>query len=72
MRTIYNMTDAQLATLLDSMKPVPMIMLQCGTPSSVQERANSAWKSLGKELGFDYMTVKPTGNGDKQFSAEVL
>lgn len=69
MRTNYEMTAADLQTLLDAMKPVPMIALQCGTPPSVQENANAAWARLGKKMGFDPMTVQPTGRGDRFFSA---
>lgn len=71
-RKTYEMTTEQLETLLESMKPVPQIMLQCGPTPSVQERANFAWKLLGEKMGFDYMTVLPTGRGDRFFSAEPL
>lgn len=68
-RTNYEMTEADLEKILDACKPVPMIMLQCGTPRSPQERANDAWEELGKRMGFDHMTVQPTGQGDRFFSA---
>lgn len=70
MRKRYEMTQAQLDKLLDACKPVPMIALNCGMPSSPQENANRAWQALGDELGFDYMTVQPTGEGDRFFTAE--
>jgi len=54
----FEMTPEQHAKLLDACKPVPMIMLQCGRTPSPQERANNAWASLGKELGFDHMSVR--------------
>jgi len=63
------MTQADLEKLFEAMKPVPMIMLQCGTPRSQQENANAAWKSLGDRMGFDHMTVQPNGRGDRFFSA---
>ena len=66
------MTQDQLDALMDACKPVPMIALQCGTPSSPQENANYAWEKLGKELGFDHMTVTPNGKGDRFFSAEPV
>ena len=72
MRKNFEMTQAQLDTLLDSMKSVPMIMLQCGTPRSQQENANAAWKRLGREMGFDGMTVKPDGRGDRFFTADEM
>lgn len=68
-RINYEMTEGDLTTLLDAMRPVPMIMLQCGAPSSVQQHANGAWAALGKRMGFDPMTVKPTGKGDRFFTA---
>ena len=71
MRQSFEMTDNQLDTLLAACQPVPLIALQCGMPRSPAEKANEAWKSLGEKMGFDYMTVQPTGQGDKFFSAEV-
>ena len=55
----FEMSQEQLDKIMDACKPVPMIMLQCGEPRSPQENANSAWAVLGKEMGFDSMTVKP-------------
>ena len=72
MRKEFQMTAEQLEKIMDAGKPVPMIMLQCGTPSSPQERANGAWKSLGDELGFKYMTVQPAGDDPHYFTAEVI
>lgn len=71
-RTNYEMTAADLETLLSAMKPLPAIMLQCGPAASVQERANAAWAALGKRMNFDPMTVQPTGRGDRFFSAIAL
>jgi len=68
-RTNYEMTQADLESLFEAMKPVPMIMLQCGPGRSQQDRANDAWKALGDRMGFDHMTVQPTGQGDRFFSA---
>jgi hypothetical protein len=71
MRKEFEMTDSQLAALMDACKPVPMIMLQCGAPSSPQENANAAWGRLGAELGFNHMTVAPAiGKSSKFFTAE--
>lgn len=66
----FEMTEKQLQKLMNACKPVPMIALQCGTPSSPQENANTAWESLGKEMGFDHMTVRPNGKGDRFFTAK--
>lgn len=58
-RKEYKMTEADLQALLDATRPVPAIMLQCGTGPSQQERANAAWKLLGDKMGFDHMSVAP-------------
>ena len=71
-RENFEMTQEDLDELLSCMKPVPMIMLQCGEPPSQQERANNAWERLGTKMGFDHMTVEPIGRGDRFFSAVVL
>ncbi len=68
-RTNYEMTTEDLEKILDACKPVPMIMLQCGPGRSQQDRANDAWEELGRRMGFDHMTVQPTGQGDRFFTA---
>ena len=69
-RTEYEMTEKDLEEILDACKPVPMIMLNIGTPSSPQENANRAWEKLGLKMGFDHMTVRPIqGKGDRFFTA---
>jgi hypothetical protein len=68
----YEMTQADLNLLIASMQPVLMIALQCGTPRSQQQNANAAWAELGGRMGFDPMTVQPTGKGDRFFSAIPL
>ena len=70
MRKNYEMTEEQLKELFEAARAVPLIALQCGMPASRQSNANDAWEKLGKEMGFDYMTVRPTGQGDRFFSAE--
>ena len=69
-RTNYEMTEEDLRELLDACRPVPMIMLQCGNPSSQQENANRAWRRLGEKMGFDSDTVHPIhGKGNRFFTA---
>lgn len=68
-RTNYEMTEEDLKTLLASMQSVPMFMLNVGGGRSQQERANDAWEALGLKMGFDHMTVQPTGKGDRFFTA---
>jgi hypothetical protein len=68
-RKQFEMTEEQLTTLMDACRPVAMIMLQCGTPSSPQQNANAAWASLGTEMGFKPMTVQPSGGNNRVFTA---
>jgi UDP-N-acetylglucosamine enolpyruvyl transferase len=71
-RTNYEMTQAQLDAILDACKPTPVMFLSGGTPmgGSPQENANAAWERLGKEMGFDHMTVQPiAGQGNRFFTA---
>jgi hypothetical protein len=69
MRKEFEMTEQDLAEILEACNPVPMIMLQCGMPSSPQENANRAWERLGEKYGFDYLTVEPSEKGQRFFSA---
>mgnify|MGYP001562811494 CR=1 FL=1 len=68
----FKMTQAQLDKILEACRPVPMIALQCGRPSSQQENANNAWAALGAEMGFDPMTVRPCEGGDRFFTADLI
>ena len=68
-RREFEMTQAQLDKMIEAMKSPPLIMLQCGAPTSRQELANIAWGDLGKEMGFDGMTVEPSSGGMRFFSA---
>jgi hypothetical protein len=72
MRKGYEMSEADLAKLIEAMRPQPVMYLSGGMPlfKSVQENANEAWAELGSRLGFDYMTVRPNGKGDRFFDAE--
>lgn len=71
MRKQFFLTNTQLTRVLKASKPTPLIMLQCGVPPSPQEKANAVWKELGKEMGFEYMTVKPFGQNQGSFTAET-
>ena len=68
----FTMTQEQFDIIIDACKLVPMIMLQCGEPRNQQENANSAWQSLGKELGFKWDTVHPNRLDQKKFTAEII
>ena len=67
MKKKYEMTEEDLEIIKDACKPVPMIALNCGTPSSPQENANAAWERLGKKMGFFHTTVEPAGKGGERF-----
>lgn len=73
-RQEYEMTEGDLATLLEASKPTPAMYLSGGMPmtSSPQENANRAWSELGKRMGFDPMTVRPVpGKSQRFFTAEA-
>ena len=72
MRKEFEMSEEQLNKILAACKPVPYIIVGGIAPRSPQENANAAWKSLGKEMGFDYLTVKPTQKGNRFFTANTL
>lgn len=72
MRKEFEMTPEQLDALMNASKSVPLIALQTGMPASPQENANNAWERLGKELGFDSMSVRPIpGKTSTFFTAEA-
>lgn len=72
-RREYEMTEADLAALLEACKPVPLIAIHTGMPASPQLNANRAWQQLGWKMGFNYLTVKPiAGKGQRFFTAEPL
>ena len=71
MRKRYEITEDQLATILDACKPVNYMIIGGVEPRSPQQNANDAWQRLGAKLGFDYKTVRPTSEGNRFFTAEV-
>lgn len=68
-RVEYEMTEDDLNAILDACKPVPCIMIGGCVPSSPQENANRAWANLGKKMGFDSMSVRPSDKGQRFFTA---
>lgn len=71
-RVKFTMSDEQYTKLLDACKPVPYMVFGGMAPRSPQENANDAWERLGKQMGFDYMTVEPDGSNPKSFTAEPI
>jgi len=67
----YDITQQQLDKLLDAGKPMPYLVIGGHAPESPQVRANRAWAALGKEMGFDHMTVQPIpGQPQTAFTAK--
>ena len=68
-RVKYEMTQEDLDKIMGACKPVPVMMIGGCTGSSPQENANVAWAELGKRMGFDSMTVEPSNDGERHFTA---
>lgn len=72
MRKEFEMTEQQFETLMNASKPVPYMIFGGREPRSPQERANTAWQSLGNEMNFDHMTVQLVdGKEPRFFTAET-
>lgn len=70
MRIEYELTDEQRKRVLDASQQVRYLVANGTEPRGPRENANAVWESIGNELGFDHMTVKPvTGKDDKFFTA---
>ena len=70
LRINYEVTEEEIKKILDACKPVPYMVVGGIPLSSPQENANRAWAALGKEKGFDHMTVQPiAGKGHRFFTA---
>ena len=75
MRKEFKLTNDELADLLIASRPTPAMLLSGGSPMfrSPQENANIAWEKLGKEKGFDYMSVQSVPGKDQHFfTAETI
>lgn len=68
-RTSYEMTEEDLRVILDACKPTPVMLIGGRSGPSPQENANAAWRRLGEKMGFDHMTVRPDGRGNRFFTA---
>lgn len=67
---LYTMTEARYQQMIEACQPVPYLISAGGIgPTSVQERANAAWRALGDEMGFVWDSVVPAGPV-LQFKAE--
>lgn len=73
MRKEFELTQEQYNRLIEACRPVPYLVFGGIAPRSPQENANAAWCSLGREMGFDGMTVTPVhGKPQTVFEAEVV
>ena len=68
-RVEYKMTEQDHEDLLEACKSVPYMIVGTSIPSSPQENANRAWAILGKKMGFDSMSVRPSDKGELFFTA---
>ena len=71
----FEMTEEDLAELLNACKPTPVMFLSGGMPmaNTPQENANYAWERLAKKMGFKHMTVQPVlGKGQRFFTADAI
>ena len=71
MRKSFKLTDEQFKRLVDAARPVPYMVFGGYEPRSPQQNANDAWCALGREIGFDGMTVQPDPRGERFFTAEA-
>lgn len=61
-----------MESLLNACKPAaPVIKIGSYIKNTPQEKANRAWKSLGKKMGFDSSTVRPIPEKDDKFFSAV-
>lgn len=75
MRREYVLTSDQLMKLIEASRPTPVMFLSGGVPifDSPQENANRAWRALGEEMGFQYLTARPIpGKSAHFFTAESV
>lgn len=68
-RIEFELTDEELDGLKNASRSTPVMYGNGGTPlfSSPQENANRAWRALGEQHGFQFMTVQPVAGKDAHF-----
>ena len=70
-RTEYEMTEADLDSLLVACNAVPVMMIGNVAPPSQQQNANRAWAALGEKMGFDGSTVRPLESKGQRFFTAI-
>lgn len=69
-RKEYELTAEQYDRLIEACKSVTYMVIGGVEPRSPQQNANDAWCALGRELGFDGMSVQPSNKGKRFFTAD--
>jgi len=73
MRKEFELSDEDYAYLIAACQPVPYMIIGGVEPASPQENANTAWRRIGSQKGFNGMTVEPvSGKCSRFFTAEVV
>lgn len=73
MKIEFEMSEEDLAKILDAGKPVPYMVFGGREPRSPQENANDAWADLGARMGFEPFSVEPApGKGMRFFLATAI
>lgn len=68
-RVEYEMSEDDYDKIIDACKPVVAIQVGGHSPRGPQENANAAWAILGKKMGFDSITARPSEKGPRFFTA---
>lgn len=68
----YTMTAEDLGIIKRASRPARYMVMAGKEPPSPQENANAAWRALGENMGFDYMTVRPSGPDQRDFIARPI
>jgi hypothetical protein len=66
------MSQEQFDRILRASQPVVYMVFGGQPPPTPQQNANAAWRALGDEMGFEFMTATPSTEGDRVFFAEAI
>ena len=68
---LFELNDEQMDFIVEACTPVRQIGALGCVP--INEHIDNAWRKLGQEMGFDYMTVRPApGYPANFFEAEPI
>lgn len=68
-RREYEVSPEDWDAILAACRPVPYLVMNGVATSSPQERANAAWRDLGRRMGFDGMTAEAAPRGGRWITA---